>query len=40
MGSDEITGKDWKALDRGKGDGFMIAGATLYGFSMFLVYLF
>lgn len=31
--SDEITGKDWKALDRGKGDGFMIAGATLYGFT-------
>lgn len=33
VASDELTGKDWKALDRGKGDGFMIAGATLYGFS-------
>lgn len=33
VASDEITGKDWKAVSRGKGDGFMIAGATLYGFS-------
>jgi len=30
---DEITGKDWKAQNKGKGDAFMIAGATLYGFT-------
>ncbi|KAG6909034.1 hypothetical protein DXG01_002308 [Tephrocybe rancida] len=29
--SDQITDKDWTALNRAKGDGFMIAGATLYG---------
>jgi solute carrier family 35, member F1/2 len=33
VASDEITGKDWKAVSKGKGDGFMIGGATLYGFS-------
>ncbi|KAF8892085.1 solute carrier family 35 member SLC35F1/F2/F6 [Infundibulicybe gibba] len=33
VGSDQITDKDWTALDRGKGDAFMIAGATLYGFT-------
>jgi len=31
--SDFITDKNWPALNRGKGDGFMIAGATLYGFT-------
>lgn len=29
--SDQITDKDWVALDKAKGDGFMIAAATLYG---------
>ncbi|KAG5647830.1 hypothetical protein DXG03_007754 [Asterophora parasitica] len=29
--SDQITDKDWSALNRAKGDAFMIAGATLYG---------
>jgi len=33
VASDQLTHKDWQALDRAKGDGFMIAGATLYGFS-------
>ena len=33
VASDQLTHKDWHALSRGKGDGFMIAGATLYGFS-------
>jgi solute carrier family 35 protein F1/2 len=36
VASDELTDKGWQPLDRGKGDGFMIAGATLYGFSKFL----
>jgi solute carrier family 35 protein F1/2 len=31
--SDEITEKDYTALNKGLGDGFMILGATLYGFS-------
>ncbi|KIY43763.1 DUF914-domain-containing protein [Fistulina hepatica ATCC 64428] len=31
--SDVITDKNWTATDRGKGDAFMIAGATLYGFT-------
>jgi len=31
VGSDEITQKSWEALNKAKGDGFMIAGATLYG---------
>ena len=31
--SDLITNKNYKALNKGKGDGFMILGATLYGFS-------
>ncbi|KAF5383522.1 hypothetical protein D9615_003591 [Tricholomella constricta] len=31
VASDQITDKDWSALNRAKGDGFMIAGATLYG---------
>ncbi|KAI9451997.1 hypothetical protein BJY52DRAFT_1190615 [Lactarius psammicola] len=33
VASDRITNKNWKALDRGKGDIFMIIGATLYGFT-------
>lgn len=33
VASDEITDKSWEALARGKGDGFMVAGATLYGIS-------
>ncbi|KIK09040.1 hypothetical protein K443DRAFT_128034 [Laccaria amethystina LaAM-08-1] len=33
VASDEITKKDWTAVARAKGDGFMIAGATLYGFT-------
>ncbi|KAG6895856.1 hypothetical protein C0992_011995 [Termitomyces sp. T32_za158] len=33
VASDQLTDKDWTALDRAKGDGFMIAGATLYGLS-------
>ncbi len=31
--SDFVTDKNYPAMDRAKGDGFMIAGATLYGFS-------
>ncbi|KAH9479570.1 putative solute carrier family 35 member [Psilocybe cubensis] len=31
VASDEITQKGWEAVSRAKGDGFMIAGATLYG---------
>jgi len=31
--SDQITKKSWVAVSRGKGDAFMIAGATLYGFT-------
>jgi len=31
--SDVITEKGWDPVARGKGDAFMIAGATLYGFS-------
>jgi solute carrier family 35 protein F1/2 len=33
VASDQITKKTWVALDRSKGDLFMIIGATLYGFS-------
>ena len=33
VASDELTKKGWDAIAKGKGDGFMIAGATLYGFS-------
>jgi len=33
VASDEITQKSWEAISKGKGDGFMIAGATLYGFT-------
>jgi solute carrier family 35, member F1/2 len=35
VGSDEITKKDWTAVNKGKGDAFMILGASLYGFSEF-----
>lgn len=31
--SDMLTDKDSPALSKGKGDAFMIVGATLYGFS-------
>ncbi|TFK26183.1 DUF914 domain membrane protein [Coprinopsis marcescibilis] len=31
--SDVVTNKGWDPIARGKGDAFMIAGATLYGFS-------
>jgi len=31
VGSDSITGKNWAAKAKGKGDAFMILGATLYG---------
>ncbi|KAF8630676.1 hypothetical protein AX15_002820 [Amanita polypyramis BW_CC] len=31
--SDLRTGKNWQAVSKGKGDAFMIAGATLYGFT-------
>ena len=33
VGSDELTDKDYTAVDKVKGDMFMLAGATLYGFS-------
>ena len=33
VASDEITDKDWPASNKGLGDGFMILGATLYGFT-------
>lgn len=33
VASDQITHKNWTALDKGRGDVFMIIGATLYGFS-------
>ncbi|KAK7686366.1 hypothetical protein QCA50_010590 [Cerrena zonata] len=33
VGSDKLTEKDWPALNRAKGDIFMIVGATLYGFT-------
>ena len=33
VGSDHLTDKNYPALNKAKGDGFMIAGATLYGFS-------
>lgn len=31
--SDQLTGKNYEPISRGKGDALMIAGATLYGFS-------
>jgi len=33
VGADHLTDKDWTALDKVKGDLFMLAGATLYGFT-------
>lgn len=33
VASDMITGKNYPALSKGKGDAFMILGATLYGFT-------
>ncbi|KAF8720433.1 hypothetical protein AX14_010966 [Amanita brunnescens Koide BX004] len=33
VASDLLTGKNWKAVDKGKGDAFMVAAGTLYGFS-------
>ena len=35
VGSDHLTDKDWHAVDKVKGDLFMLAGATLFGFSQF-----
>jgi hypothetical protein len=35
VASDHFTGKNWTPVSRGKGDAFMIAGATLYGFCTF-----
>jgi len=32
-GSDSLTDKNFVAINRGKGDAFMVVGATLYGFS-------
>lgn len=31
--ADQLTNKDWQAINKGKGDAFMILGATLYGFT-------
>jgi hypothetical protein len=33
VGSDHLTDKSWKAANKVNGDLFMVAGATLYGFS-------
>lgn len=33
VGADQLTKKDWAAVDKGKGDAFMILGSTLYGFT-------
>lgn len=33
VASDMLTGKNYPALSKGKGDAFMIVGATLYGFT-------
>jgi len=33
VAADHLTSKDWAAVDKGKGDAFMILGATLYGFT-------
>jgi len=33
VGADQLTKKDWTAVNKGKGDVFMILGATLYGFT-------
>lgn len=36
---DLLTGKNWRAVDKGKGDAFMIAAGTLYGFSTSSTYM-
>jgi len=33
VASDQLTNKDWAPPNKGKGDAFMILGATLYGFT-------
>jgi len=33
VASDQLTDKDWGAVDKVKGDLFMLTGATLYGLS-------
>jgi hypothetical protein len=38
VASDMLTDKNYPALSKGKGDAFMILGATLYGFSKFPVF--
>jgi solute carrier family 35 protein F1/2 len=35
VASDRLTNRQSEAVARGKGDAFMLAGATLYGFSAF-----
>jgi solute carrier family 35, member F1/2 len=40
VASDHLTNKDYPAVDRVKGDIFMLVGATLYGFSASLAALF
>lgn len=37
VGSDFLTDKNYPALNKGKGDAFMIVGATLYGFSEYFL---
>ena len=37
VSSDFLTDKNSPALNKGKGDAFMIVGATLYGFSEYLL---
>lgn len=37
VSSDFLTDKNYPALNKGKGDAFMIVGATLYGFSKYLL---
>lgn len=36
VSSDFLTDKNYAALDRAKGDAFMIVGATFYGFSEYI----
>ena len=38
VGSDLLTDKNYPAISKGKGDAFMILGATLYGLSKYLHY--
>src|SRR5579863_5485151 len=37
MASDQLTDKDWDAVNKGKGDALMILGATLYDLSTSLI---